>query len=89
MKDALDKEAVCRCMTACYEMHQAEKKKKMEGLTKGPDGSYLQSAKTLAAFGGSLLQGVVVSRLAHSLFLIHMSSISTYVMSRVRPFGSP
>ena len=61
VKDALDKEAVLRCMTACYEMHQAEKKKKMEGLSKGPDGSYLQSAKTLAAFGGSLLQGVVVS----------------------------
>ena len=63
VKDALDKEAVLRCMTACYELHQAEKKKKkkMEGLSKGPDGSYLQSAKTLAAFGGSLLQGVVVS----------------------------
>lgn len=61
VKDALDKEAVCRCMTACYEMHQAEKKSKLEGLAKGTEGSYLQSAKTIAAFGGSLLQGVVVS----------------------------
>ncbi|XP_076449737.1 inositol 1,4,5-trisphosphate-gated calcium channel ITPR1-like isoform X2 [Babylonia areolata] len=68
VKDALDKEAVCRCMTACYEMHQAEKKKKMESLTaKGPDGSYLQSAKTLAAFGGSLLQGVVKGKKKNAL----------------------
>ncbi|KAK7114914.1 hypothetical protein V1264_000891 [Littorina saxatilis] len=67
VKDALDKEAVLRCMTACYELHQAEKKKKIEGLTKGPDGSYLQSAKTLAAFGGSLLQGVVKGKKKNAL----------------------
>lgn len=69
VKDALDKEAVCRCLTACYEMYQAEKKTKLEGLGKGPDGAggYLQSAKTIAAFGGSLLQGVVVSCVRHHM----------------------
>jgi hypothetical protein len=65
VKDALDKTAVLRCLTACYDMHVAEKKKKMEPLAgKGLEaGNYLQSAKTLAAFGGSLLQGVVVGSL--------------------------
>ncbi|PVD21456.1 hypothetical protein C0Q70_19629 [Pomacea canaliculata] len=69
VKDALDKEAVCRCLTACYEMYQAEKKTKLEGLGKGPDGAggYLQSAKTIAAFGGSLLQGVVKGKKKNAL----------------------
>ena len=41
-------------------MHQSEKPK-LEALVKTGDG-YLQSAKSFAALGGSLLQGVVVSR---------------------------
>ena len=60
MKDTLDKDAVYRLMTQCYDMHQSEKPK-LEALVKTGDG-YLQSAKSFAALGGSLLQGVVVSR---------------------------
>ena len=39
-------------------MHQSEKKK-LEDLVKTGE-SYLQSAKSVAALGGSLIQGVVV-----------------------------
>ncbi|XP_035825085.1 inositol 1,4,5-trisphosphate receptor type 3 isoform X3 [Aplysia californica] len=57
VKDALDKEAVYRCMTSCYEWHQSEKRDSSSTL--GLSGGYLQSAKSIAAFGGSLIQGVV------------------------------
>ncbi|XP_059139568.1 inositol 1,4,5-trisphosphate receptor type 1-like isoform X3 [Physella acuta] len=57
VKDALDKDAVYRCMTSCYEWHQTEKRENSPTL--GLGGSYLQSAKSIAAFGGSILQGVV------------------------------
>ena len=59
VKDTLDKDAIYRLMTQCYEMHQSEKKK-LEDLVKTGE-SYLQSAKSVAALGGSLIQGVVVS----------------------------
>ena len=60
MKDALDKDAVIRCLTACHEMHQSEKTK-FDGLSKlNEPGGALQSAKSIAAFGGSVIQGVVV-----------------------------
>ncbi|XP_055890997.1 inositol 1,4,5-trisphosphate receptor-like isoform X3 [Biomphalaria glabrata] len=57
VKDALDKEAVFRCMTSCYEWCLTEKRENTPTL--GLSGGYLQSAKSLAAFGGSLIQGVV------------------------------
>ncbi|KAL4234550.1 hypothetical protein ACF0H5_006191 [Mactra antiquata] len=57
VKDTLDKEALYRCMTQCYEMHQSEKPK-LEDIVKSESG-YMQSAKSIASFGGSLLQGVV------------------------------
>ncbi|BFZ12930.1 hypothetical protein BsWGS_15969 [Bradybaena similaris] len=57
VKDALDKEAVYRCMTSFYEWHQSDKRDSAQSL--GLTGSYLQSAKSIAAFGGSLIQGVV------------------------------
>jgi len=61
VKDTLDKAALYRCMTQCYEMHQAEKPK-FEGLvnTHGGANGYLKSAKSLATFGGNLISGVMV-----------------------------
>ncbi|XP_046366515.2 inositol 1,4,5-trisphosphate receptor type 3-like isoform X5 [Haliotis rufescens] len=67
VKDALDKEAAYRCMTVCYEMHQSEKPK-LEGLVRSTEnGGYLQSAKSIAAFGGSILQGVVKGKKRNAL----------------------
>ena len=59
VKDTLDKEALYRCMTQCYEMHQSEKPK-LEDIVKSEAG-YMQSAKSIASLGGSLMKGVVVS----------------------------
>ncbi|XP_041375271.1 inositol 1,4,5-trisphosphate receptor type 1-like [Gigantopelta aegis] len=67
VKDALDRDAVIRCMTACYEMHQSEKTK-FDGLGKlNEPGGALHSAKSIAAFGGSVLQGVVKGKKKNAL----------------------
>ncbi|XP_064627454.1 inositol 1,4,5-trisphosphate receptor type 1-like isoform X9 [Lineus longissimus] len=69
VKDALDKEAVYRCMTECYEMHQSEKPRfdhlvkssrvdNTDGAKRG-GGGYLKSAKSLAKVGSSFLKGMV------------------------------
>lgn len=60
VKDTIDKEAVYRCMTSCYTLHQTDKPK-LEDISKTTDGSFLQPAKSIAALGGSLLQGVMVN----------------------------
>lgn len=57
--DTLDKDAVFRVMTQCYEMHQSERPK-LEDIVR-PEEGYMKSAKSLASLGGSLIQGVVVS----------------------------
>ncbi|GFO23772.1 inositol 1,4,5-trisphosphate receptor type 3-like isoform x9 [Plakobranchus ocellatus] len=57
VKDALDKEAVYRCMTSCYEWHQSDKKDNASGRA-----GYLQPARSIAALGESLLTGVVGKR---------------------------
>ncbi|XP_053402419.1 inositol 1,4,5-trisphosphate receptor type 1-like isoform X7 [Mercenaria mercenaria] len=57
VKDTLDKEALYRCMAQCYEMHQSEKPK-LEDIVKSEAG-YMQSAKSIASLGGSLMKGVV------------------------------
>lgn len=59
MKDTLDKEAIFRCMTLCYEAHQLEKPS-LEDLNPTEDGSVLKSARSLAVVGGSIIQGFVV-----------------------------
>lgn len=58
VKDTLDKDAVFRCMTQCYEMHTSERPK-LEDIVR-PEEGYMKSAKSLASLGGSLIQGVVV-----------------------------
>ena len=60
MKDTLDKKAICEGMTWCYELAQSEKTK-MEDFIKVGQTNYIQSAKSIAQFGGNLLQEVVVS----------------------------
>ncbi|CAG5132421.1 unnamed protein product, partial [Candidula unifasciata] len=57
VKDALDKEAMYRCLTSFYELHQTDKKD--QTLSLGFGGGYLQSAKTIAIFGRSIIQGVL------------------------------
>lgn len=47
-------------MTSCYTLHQTDKPK-LEDISKTTDGSFLQPAKSIAALGGSLLQGVMVN----------------------------
>lgn len=59
MKDTLDKGAIFRCMTLCYEAHQSEKPS-LEELSPTEEGSVLKSARSLAVVGGSILQGFVV-----------------------------
>lgn len=75
VKDTLDKGAIFRCMTLCYEAHQSEKPS-LEELSPTEDGSVLKSARSLAVVGGSILQGFVVR--FYRIFLqelIYMSSI--------------
>ncbi|XP_060075349.1 inositol 1,4,5-trisphosphate receptor type 1-like [Ylistrum balloti] len=64
VKDTLDKNALYRCMTQCYEMHQADKPKLDDVLNSGPQGStsYLKSAKSIAAFGGNFISGVMAGK---------------------------
>jgi hypothetical protein len=59
VKDTIDKEAVYRCMTSCYTLHQTDKPRR-EDIGKTTDGSFLQPAKSIAALGGSIIQGVMV-----------------------------
>ncbi|XP_064599288.1 inositol 1,4,5-trisphosphate receptor type 1-like [Liolophura sinensis] len=56
VKDTLDKDALVRLMTECYEFCQTEKPNTppQEG-----EAGYLKSAKSFAFKGGSLLQGVM------------------------------
>lgn len=58
VKDTLDKKAICEGMTWCYELAQSEKTK-MEDFIKVGQTNYIQSAKSIAQFGGNLLQEVV------------------------------
>nr|XP_019924346.2 inositol 1,4,5-trisphosphate receptor type 1 isoform X2 [Crassostrea gigas] len=58
VKDTLDKGAIYRCMTLCYEAHQSEKPS-LEELSPTEEGSVLKSARSLAVVGGSILQGFV------------------------------
>lgn len=59
VKDTLDKGAIFRCMTLCYEAHQSEKPS-LDDLSPTEDESVLKSARSLAVIGGSILQGFVV-----------------------------
>lgn len=59
VKDTLDKGAIFRCMTLCYEAHQSEKPS-LDDLSPTEDDSVLKSARSLAVIGGSILQGFVV-----------------------------
>ncbi|XP_062618413.1 inositol 1,4,5-trisphosphate receptor type 1-like [Saccostrea cucullata] len=61
VKDTLDKGAIFRCMTLCYEAHQSEKPS-LEDLSPTEDGSVLKSARSLAVVGGSIIQGFVGSQ---------------------------
>lgn len=76
----MDKDAVYRCMTSCYEWHQTEKRENSPTL--GLGGSYLQSAKSIAAFGGSILQGVVVP------FVLQFIGINSHLTIFFRAFWS-
>nr|XP_022341729.1 inositol 1,4,5-trisphosphate receptor type 2-like isoform X2 [Crassostrea virginica] len=58
VKDTLDKGAIFRCMTLCYEAHQSEKPS-LDDLSPTEDESVLKSARSLAVIGGSILQGFV------------------------------
>lgn len=75
VKDTLDKGAIFRCMTLCYEAHQSEKPSLEELSPTAEDGSVLKSARSLAVVGGSILQGFVVRFIGiFSQELIYMSS---------------
>lgn len=78
VKDTLDKGAIFRCMTLCYEAHQSEKPS-LEELSPTEEGSILKSARSLAVVGGSILQGFVVR--FYRIFLqelVYISSILLY-----------
>lgn len=78
VKDTLDKGAIFRCMTLCYEAHQSEKPS-LEELSPTEEGSVLKSARSLAVVGGSILQGFVVR--FYRIFLqelVYISSILLY-----------
>ncbi|KAK3085572.1 hypothetical protein FSP39_005468 [Pinctada imbricata] len=58
VKDTIDKEAIYNCMTICYEAH-TEKPNNDDSTTKSEENNVLKSARSLAALGGSFIQGVV------------------------------
>ena len=53
-------------MTSCYEWYQSEKRDSISPLGLTP-GSYIESAKSMANFGGSLIKGVMVCAVIKSL----------------------
>ncbi|XP_071176008.1 inositol 1,4,5-trisphosphate-gated calcium channel ITPR2-like isoform X12 [Mytilus edulis] len=94
VKDTIDKAAVYRCMTSCYTLHQTDKPK-LEDISKTTDGSFLQPAKSIAALGGSLLQGVMKGKntvkdtlmdvgFSYYLILARMNDIDPHLSSHLK-----